>query len=200
VRVPVFGPDLAAFAAAVSAGHGALHPDARLTPTTCPATGLRDPAFQRFIVAVWAVDQALYPDPVDQCDAEKIAWVAHSFPSGFRLWSAPDGLPVGYTAWHPIADATFRLLRDHPEALVDRGQIAPWAPGEAVYLFHYGLAAPLHRTPASRALLGALADDVAGRPHRAAVCVSEAGQRVAVRFGLRDRGPVPIGSERAWTT
>ncbi len=200
MRVPPFGPDVTAFAADVSRGHAALRAGTPVRATPCPATGVHDDAFQRFVVAVWAVDQALYPDPLDQCDLEKIAWVAHSFPSGFRLWSTDDGLPVGYTAWHPVADATFRLLRDDPGALVDRGQIAPWAPGEAVYLFHYGLAAPLRRSDASRALMGALARDLHDRPVRAAVCVSEDGERVAARFGMRLRGAVPIGGERAWTT
>jgi hypothetical protein len=93
------------------------------------------------------------------------------------------------------------LLEQPPATAPDRSFVVPATVGEAaagVYLFNYSIAAELRRSGASQALIAGLADDLGsmakGLPV-AALCVSDAGIRVAERLGLRAHARIEVGGD-----
>ena len=151
--------------------------------------------------ALLAADHRCYPRPVDQLSRERAALLRSAAELRLRLWFDAEGEPCGYTAIHTIAAPVLALLRQPPVTAPDRSFVVPAMAGEAaagVYLFNYSIAVELRRSAASRALLAGLADDLgamaAGLPV-AALCVSDAGIRVAERLGLRTHARIEVGGD-----
>lgn len=153
----------------------------------------------RFVLCLLAADWACYTEPANREAYAHLHHAVTAFPSGFRLWMANAGgrvLPIGYSAFHPISPATFAVLRDAPQTITSRRQIAPEpqaASGKQyLYLYNISMLPQFHRTEASRALLQAFREDVAATAYRglAAIIVSPDGKRVIERFGLRPSGVI----------
>lgn len=175
------------------------------TPSNHAAGALADPAFRRALLAVLAADWAVYADPFDRVDLARLALTMARYPRGFRVafWTPEGGrpVPVGYTAHHPIDAATLARFRACDPTLLDRTFVplpAPVSDG-ATYLFSYGLAPAFRRAPFARALLRELQASFERDEPRAlaALCVSDAGVRVAARWGLTSLGAIEgPGGER----
>ena len=152
--------------------------------------------------ALLAADHRCYPRPVDRLSRERAELLLAATELRVRLWLDEHGEPCGYTAIHTIAAPVLALLQRPPATAPDRSFVVPATVGEAaagVYLFNYSIAVELRRTAASRALIAGLADDLgamaAGLPV-AALCVSDAGIRVAERLGLRANARLEVGGDR----
>lgn len=158
--------------------------------------------WRSFVLGTFLADLACYPAEVDQVGFERLAYVMHVFPRGFRLWGCEvDGagwLPVGYSGWYPIAATSFELLEQRAESLRDR-MVVPLpeieSGGSFVYVFNFSIVPQLRGTEASKRLVRALAGDIAAAKPRglAAITVSPEGQRVVERFGMRRTGTVKVG-------
>ncbi|WP_300156690.1 hypothetical protein [Solidesulfovibrio sp.] len=152
---------------------------------------------ERFVLAMLLADWACYADPAHREEYAHLRQTFSVYPKGFRLWLGRVGetcVPVGYTAFHPIARETYLAMRERPESLISRKQIRPEpeSPRGAAHLYLYNLCilGPFQATPASRRLVKTLAADMAATGARAlaAVAVSPAGRRVVERFGMRSSG------------
>lgn len=159
----------------------------------------------RFVLALLLADWACYADAADREDSVHLQTVVATFPQGFRLWMArvrERCVPVGYTGFHPISKETFSLLRDAPERITSRTQIAPERASTGAhnyfYLFNIGIVKQFHGTAASRALVKVLARDLAATPKRglAAIVISPDGKRVVEQFGLRQSGCITHAGQR----
>ena len=151
--------------------------------------------------ALLAADHRCYPRTVDRLSRERAELLLAAADLRVRLWLDGAGAPCGYTAIHTIAAPVLALLQRPPATAPDRSFVVPATVGEAaagVYLFNYSIAVELRRTAASRALIAGLADDLgamaAGLPV-AALCVSDAGVRVAARLGLRAHARIEVGGD-----
>ena len=151
--------------------------------------------------ALLAADHRCYPRAVDRLSHERATLLRSAAELRVRLWLDEHGEPCGYTAIHTIAAPVLALLQRPPATATDRGFVVPATVGEAaagVYLFNYSIAEELRRTAASRALIAGLADDLGamatGLPV-AALCVSDAGIRVAERLGLRAHARIEVGGD-----
>lgn len=148
---------------------------------------------------VYLADHATYPPPLQaRWPRFKSSFLA--FPRGFTLWWGA-GIPVGYTAWHPVDPGA--LLRLDSQPALDE-PLAPVAAGPApqVYVFNYSLVAPLRKAPFSGMILRTLAAQLrAVRPARlGAGVVSAEGERVAARFGMVSRGPMKSPGWSWWSS
>jgi hypothetical protein len=156
-----------------------------------------NPLWRRAVLATFFADLASYRVPVDQVSFDRLAFVMHAFPRGFRTyWVRPTGSrwwPVGYAGWYPMLPSAFRQFQRHPEELENRmvvpaivdAAIAPF-----VYVFNYSVAPPFKGTALSKALVKSLAADLADAKPRGLACiaVSPDGCRIAERFGMRRTG------------
>ena len=156
-------------------------------------------AWRSFASAIFCADLGCYDTAADQVNFERLLFVLHAYCEGFRLWALNDAhgglLPVGYSSFYPIAEATFAQLERADPSLANR-LIAPVAtqPGERpfVYLFNYSIVAPLRRTTASRRLIHGMLSDLQRHAPRglATITVSADGVRVASRCGMKQTGRV----------
>jgi hypothetical protein len=158
--------------------------------------------WRSFVLGTFLADLACYPAAADQVGFERLAYVMHVFPRGFRLWGCEvpglGWLPVGYSGWYPIAATSFELLEQKAESLRDRmvvplPEIEPG--GSFVYVFNFSIVPQLRRTEASKRLVRALAEDLgAAKPlGLSAITVSAEGAKVVERFGMRPTGTVTVG-------
>lgn len=148
---------------------------------------------------LYLADHATYPPPL-QAKWPRFRSSFLAFPRGFTLWWG-GGIPVGYTAWHPVAPKALQRLDVQPTA---DEPLAPAALGPApqVYVFNYSLVAPLRKSPFSGMILRTLAAQLAAvQPSRlGAGVVSPEGERVAARFGMRLRGPMKDPGWSWWSS
>ena len=180
----------------------------QLSQRGLPAAGRRlclkaiapdDPHWQRWVVGTFLADHACYPRPADKVQFDKLSRAMRAFPQGFRCWwlehPSAGWLPVGYSGWHPVSPAQFETLTDPSGASTGRS-VEPLAlvdpTGPYVYVFNYSVIAPLRKSPVSRDLLGALAEDLERvRPRGlSAITVSADGARVAERLGMKRVRPL----------
>lgn len=156
--------------------------------------------WRNHVMSVLVADWACYETPVDRVDLNRLLYVAHVFPRGFRVWwcRSFDGryLPVGYSAWYPISYHAFDVLARHCGDMEDRfvsPRHSPTAHG-AAYIFNYSIIKPLQKTSVSRALVKGLALDLerAQQARLSAIAVSADGIRIAKRFGMSNVGSITI--------
>ncbi len=147
---------------------------------------------------VLAIDHALFRRHTDRVDAARLAaCMAHprarftvASVAGPRSW-----LPIGYTAWFPLADADRDALL---AGRLDRHQLRP-GDGEAVYLFAWGMLRAWRGHGRAATMLRAMAAETAPHETRLALLLTRSGARVAHRFGLAPTG-VAYGDEALWAT
>jgi hypothetical protein len=170
---------------------------AALPPATGPLASFGSAPFRKFVLGLLAADLAVYGSPADMVDVERLAYVVAKHPTGFRLWTAEDAhgpVPVGYTGFYPISEASFERLSTGSPPLEDRFlHPVPQAERPFVYIFNFSIVTNLRRSTGSDGagqMLRALDGDLGAANPRglSAITVSPDGVRVCRRFGL-EQGP-----------
>ncbi len=145
--------------------------------------------WRQFVLATFLADLISYPIPEDQVDFDRLAFVMHGFPQGFRLWwvKHPNGQwwPAGYTGWYPMSQNHFALMHHTPEQIHNR-LVAPQESSPYLYLFNYSVAPNLKKSLVSKRLMHRYAEDIKAIDYRGLACitVSDEGIKVAQRFGM----------------
>jgi hypothetical protein len=157
--------------------------------------------WRKFVLAVFFADLISYENPVDQVNFERLLFVMHAFPQGFRVWGIKltDGKywPVGYTAWYPMSEMMFEIFQKSPEKLKDR-TVVPDAKRvkekKYLYLFNYSVVPALKNTALTKQMLQRFDQDIKSQSPSGLACVtvSADGMRVAKRFGMSHTGDFDI--------
>lgn len=157
--------------------------------------------WRKFVLATYAADLMSYPEPVDQVNFDRLLFVMHAFPQGFRTWwikpANKPWRPVGYTGWYPMLDTMFETFQNSPEKLKNRMVVpnnAASADGPILYLFNFSCAPQLKKTALTKALMTMCAADIAKQNPKGLACitVSDDGIRIAKRFGMTCSGYLTI--------
>ncbi len=159
--------------------------------------------WRKFALATFMADLGSYPNPVDQVNFDRLLFVMHAFPQGFRTWwiKCQDQIwrPVGYTGWYPMFDNFYAWMKNHPELLRDR-MVAPNTYGSVtrppLYLFNFSAIPALKKSALSKALMKEFFADIQAQKARGLACitVSEDGVRIANRLGMICSGYLQIGN------
>jgi len=148
--------------------------------------------WRKIVLATFLADLVSY-QPSDQVNFDRLLYVMHVFPKGFRTWwmQLPDQSwwPVGYTGWYPMLETAFDLFEKHPEKLKDR-MVVPRSSSSYLYLFNYSVAPHLKKTALSSQLIKAYIGDISNQQVKGLACitVSEDGVRMAHSLGMARRG------------
>jgi hypothetical protein len=153
--------------------------------------------WRKFVLATFAADLMSYEKPVDQVNFERLLFVMHAFPEGFRVWwikvADHSWLPVGYTGWYPMLETMYELVETKPDRLKDR-MVVP-NPSSIhnhpyLYLFNYSVAAICKKSKLTSALMKRYVQEIAEPQAKGYACitVSEDGIRVANRLGMTCTG------------
>lgn len=157
--------------------------------------------WRKFVLAAFAADLVSYPNPTDQVNFDRLLFVMHAFPQGFRVWwvklQNEPWRPVGYTGWYPMLDTMFETFKNSPEQLKNRMVVPNTAVDSddlLLYLFNFSCAAQLKKTALSKALMTRCAEDIAKQNPKGLACitVSDDGIRIAKRFGMACSGHLTI--------
>ncbi len=152
--------------------------------------------WQKFVMAAYLADLLSYPSPPDQVTFDRLAFVMHSFPEGFRVWfiKQQDGpwRPIGYTGWYPMLESAYEIFSHNPEKLTSRMVVPTRGSKPYIYLFNCSVVAPFKKQPLTKALMTHLADDIQREDPEGLACitVSEDGIRVATRFDMTRTGSI----------
>lgn len=161
--------------------------------------------WRKLALATFLADLASYPEPSDQVNFDRLLFVMHAFPQGFRTWwiQCPDQRwrPVGYTGWYPMFDNFYTWMKNHPELLRDR-MVTPNTYGASsrppLYLFNFSVIPAFKKSALSQALMKHFLADVKAQNARGLACitVSEEGVRVANRLGMLCSGYLQIAGSK----
>lgn len=161
--------------------------------------------WRRFFLAALVSDWACYTAPVDRADYARLKYIMTSAYRYFRIWCcrSPEGelLPVGYSAWYPIAPFVFDSLRNDPSQIDDRGVFMPLRfikPEDitCAYAFNISIVKPLQNTICAQRMIRAYKRDA----HKsginiAAITVSPEGSKFSNIGQLRPAGVVTVQGE-----
>lgn len=161
--------------------------------------------WRRFFLAALVADWACYTTPVDRADYARLKYIMTSAYRYFRLWCcrSADGelLPVGYSAWYPIAPFVFESLRNDPSQIDDRGVFMPLRfvkPKDVscAYAFNISIIQPLQNTICAQRMIRAYKRDgqKAGL-NIAAITVSPEGTKFSTLGNLHAAGVVTVQGE-----
>lgn len=161
--------------------------------------------WRKFVLATFLADVISYSNPSDQVNFDRLLFVMHAFPQGFRTWwmkgKNKPWRPVGYTAWYPMLETMFETFEKHPEKLKSR-MVVPHIleQGPLIYLFNFSVAPALKKQPLTKVLMTQFADDIKRQNPQGLACitVSEDGMRIAKRFGMTRSGY--MGEEGVFVT
>lgn len=153
--------------------------------------------WRKFVLAVFLADLVSYTNLVDQVNLDRLLFVMHAFPQGFRTWwiKFPDQSiwPVGYTGWYPMLETHFDLFENHPGTLKDR-MVVPYLYPEGqkpfLYLFNFSAVSKLKKTELTSSLMKSFIHDIGYKDLGGMACitVSEEGTRLAGRLGMQQSG------------
>lgn len=150
--------------------------------------------WRKFALAVFFADLISYDNPVDQVSFQRILFILHAFPEGFRLLFVrlkDQWWPVGYTGWYPMLESTFEIFEKKADQLKDR-MVIPYISLSRPYLYFFNMSviSSLKKTPLSKNLMRKFSDEVSSINANGYACitVSEDGKRVADRFGMSCKG------------
>lgn len=153
--------------------------------------------WRKFVLASFLADLVSYSNQIDQVNFDRLLFVMHAFPQGFRTWwiKLPNNswCPAGYTAWYPMLETMYELFEKNPEKLKDR-MIVPCTYSKDrrpyLYLFNYSVAPALKKSRLTKALMKRYVQDVSSQNAGGIACitVSEDGVRIAERFGMSCSG------------
>jgi hypothetical protein len=156
--------------------------------------------WRKFVLAAFAADLLSFDKPVDQVNFERLLFVMHAFPEGFRVWwikCADIWLPVGYTGWYPMLETMYVLMETKPDQLKDR-MVVPHPSSIShhpyLYLFNFSVAAICKKTKLSNALMKRYIQEITEQHAKGFSCitVSEDGIRVANRLGMACSGHLDL--------
>ena len=163
--------------------------------------------WRRFFLMALVSDWACYTAPVDRADYARLKYIMTSAYRYFRIWCCrtPEGelLPVGYSAWYPIAPFVFDSLRNDPSQIDDRGVFMPlrFAKPEDIssaYLFNVSIIAPLQNTTCAYRMIRAFQREklkYKGVRNISAITVSTEGKRFSTLGELHAAGVVTVQGE-----
>lgn len=157
--------------------------------------------WRKFVLSVFFADIVSYVKPIEQVSFERLLFVMHCFPQGFRTWwiKLKNGscLPVGYTGFYPMLETTFELFKKHPQKLKNRMVVPDTHLNEGrpyLYLFNFSVAPEFKVDYLTRTLMKRLVEDI--QRHNpiglACIAVSEDGFRIAKRFEMQHKGNLVI--------
>ncbi len=156
--------------------------------------------WRKFVLATFLADLICYSNPVDQVSFERLIFVMHSFPQGFRTWwiKLPNQpwWPVGYTGWYPMLETAFEAFKNNPDKLTSR-MVVPTHLNKTrplLYLFNSSVAPQLKQKILTKPLMSMFAQDISQQNPKGLACitVSEDGSRIAKRFGMSCTGSLTI--------
>lgn len=156
--------------------------------------------WRKFVLSVYFADIVSYP-LVDQVSFERLLFVMHTFPQGFKTWwikiSHEVWLPAGYSAWYPMLETTFELFEKYPEKLKDRMVVPHFSLSNLkpyLYLFNFSVAPIFKSTEMTKLLIKKLVQDVHAQNYAGLACitVSDDGKRIANRFGMSHKGDLNL--------
>lgn len=156
--------------------------------------------WRKFVLAAFFADYASYSQSVDRVSFERLLFVMHTFPEGFRVWwtKLSDGKwwPVGYSGWYPMLGTAFEIFDKTPHKLSDR-MVVPCAAergGVYLYLFNYSVAPQFKGCNLSKMLIKRYVQDIKEQKAAGLACVtvSEDGVRIAKRFGMSHVGDLVV--------
>lgn len=161
---------------------------------------MEDPDFHRFVFGLYGADITNYA-PAFQVSYDRLLFTVGRFPQGFTLWMGRNSKgwwPIGYSGWHPVSRWAFTCIEADPMQ-ADLGILLPSPQTEdsLIYLFNYSIHPSLTQSSISRALLEQLAQQRPAAFPCCAATVSEAGARIARRFGM-DEGGYFIKNGQRW--
>ncbi len=153
--------------------------------------------WRKFVLATYLADLKSYSVPVDQVAFDRLAFVMHKYPQGFRTWfielQDKTWLPVGYTGWYPMLETAYEVCKSHPEQLKDR-TFVPLTESKYVYLFNFSVHPSCKNSSLSRALMERFVEDIEKVKAEGLACitVSSDGERIAKRFRMQKTGSLSI--------
>lgn len=157
--------------------------------------------WRKFVLATFFADIVSYIQRIDQVSFERLLFVMHAFPQGFRTWwiklSNGSCWPVGYTGLYPMLETTFDLFKQNPEKLKDR-MVVPNThingTNPYLYLFNFSVAPELKFSYLTKTLMKRLVEDIQAQNPAGLACitVSEDGIRIAKRFDMLYKGDLVI--------
>lgn len=156
--------------------------------------------WRKFVLATFLADLVSYENPVDQVSFDRLLFVMHAFPKGFRTWwvKLSDGSwwPVGYTGWYPMLQTMYELFEKKPGALKNR-IVVPDVGGDRsgyLYLFNFSVAPGWKKTLLAKNLMKTYVQDIIEQKALGLACitVSEDGMRLAKRLGMECSGQLTI--------
>lgn len=149
--------------------------------------------WRKCVLATFFADLVSYSQSVDQVNFERLLFVMHAFPEGFRTWwmKLLNGAwwPVGYTGWYPMLELQFELFEKKSDQIKDRmvmPNIHPKDQKPYLYLFNFSVTPSLKHTPLTKILMQRFAEDInkQNAAGLASIIVSEDGARIVSRFGM----------------
>lgn len=159
-------------------------------------------SWRKFVLATFFADIISYPSPAKQVNFERLLFVMHAFPQGFRtLWVRLNKnicWPVGYTGFYPMLESAFDLFKHHPEKLKNR-MVVPNNSVEEVrpylFLFNFSVAPELKFDYLTKMLMKGFVEDIQryNAKELACIAVSEDGIRIAKRFDMVHKGDFVAG-------
>jgi hypothetical protein len=156
--------------------------------------------WRKFAFAVYFTDLISYQNPIERESFERLLFILHAFPQGFRIWWMRIHdlwLPVGYSAWHPMLETAFEVFENSPERLKDR-MVVPCKLSQDppfIYLFNSSAAPHLNKSLLTKRLMQYFIRDIENTHYKGLACitVSKDGDRVATRLKMRHAGDFSIG-------
>lgn len=163
--------------------------------------------WRRFFLAALLADWACYTAPVDRADYARLKYIMTSAYRYFRIWCCRSAtgelLPVGYSAWYPIAPFVFESLRNDPSQIDDRGVFMPvrFVKPEDIscaYAFNISIIKPLQNTICAQRMIRAFQRDkqkYKGVRDISAITVSPEGTKFSTLGNLHAAGVVTVQGE-----
>jgi hypothetical protein len=158
-------------------------------------------SWRKFVLATFCADLISYNDRIEQVDFERLLFVMHAFPQGFRTWWVKllNGTcwPVGYTGWYPMLETTFELFQNNPSKLKNRMVVPNVQESEGrpyLYLFNFSVAQEFKKTFLTKVLIKTYIDDIQMQNAAGLSCitVSKDGIRIAERLDMSHKGDLLI--------
>lgn len=100
--------------------------------------------WRKFALAIFLADLVSYPTPSDQVNFDRLLFLMHAFPEGFRVWwIEQEGIwwPVGYSGWYPMLETTFKLFEKESEKIKNRMVVPNLSTDQQkpLYLFNFSV-------------------------------------------------------------
>jgi len=158
--------------------------------------------WRKFVLMIFLADLISYPNTVDQVNFDRLQFVMHSFPVGFRAWwiQLPNQSwwPAGYTGWYPMYENVFSSFETSPAQIKNRMVVPNLYVKNSdafLYLFNYSVAPGLKKSQLSNALIKTFSHEIHSKKPRGLACisVSEDGDRIASKFNMSSSGAFSIG-------